>query len=260
VAPAIRVAVVAAVLWMRSSLEISTTAQKKGPRKGCVPGGQRTATLSGSDWTLVSPAVRSQAIKHGRDRSCIRSVPPASMPTGPLRGPQKSPSGFSSADPPHGSFLCPRRAVLGISRPQPHGHWCREAGEYGNRKTGSRAIFRAISPRIGPLLGLGYRRIECPRRNRTPLPACLRARRFQRQISRVNPAGRLKSRETRSRFSAVAAASVVCSCGAQRRVRACAAFRSRCPRSSTDRPTEPPDRLPSTRSSGRRECRWRIGR
>jgi len=28
-------------------------AQKKGPRKGCVPGGQRTATLSGSDWTLV---------------------------------------------------------------------------------------------------------------------------------------------------------------------------------------------------------------
>ena len=30
---------------------LARSAQKKGPRKGCVPGGQRTTTLSGSDWT-----------------------------------------------------------------------------------------------------------------------------------------------------------------------------------------------------------------
>jgi len=30
----------------------SLTAQKKGPRKGRVPGGRRTSSFSGSDWTL----------------------------------------------------------------------------------------------------------------------------------------------------------------------------------------------------------------
>ena len=49
----------AAIHWRQRATGICRASAKKGPRKGCVPGGQRTATLSGSDWTLRKPARRS---------------------------------------------------------------------------------------------------------------------------------------------------------------------------------------------------------
>src|ERR1700680_3473977 len=69
---------------------------KKGPRKGRVPGGQRTATFSGSDWTLaldsrtlggtslkcrrglVSEAARRQPCQRRRSVVRRKAHPPAS--------------------------------------------------------------------------------------------------------------------------------------------------------------------------------------
>ena len=78
--------------------------------------------------------------------ACIRSVPPASMPTGPLRGPQESRSPASPVQThPRGSF----RLFVGPHRLDSHAVRatfvaCREAGEYGNRKIAVKGGFLAL--------------------------------------------------------------------------------------------------------------------
>ena len=104
---------------------------KKGPRKGRVPGGQRTPSVSGSDWTLVElsrgircllgprslrsvslelPAVLPQP--QSTPRRCIRSLRMHPCRQQRFVGPQETASSFPvQAHPPCGEHSCfvPRR-------------------------------------------------------------------------------------------------------------------------------------------------------
>ena len=65
---------------------------KKGPRKSCVPGGQRTRNRSGSDWTLRHlrrPRFRS-GCRVGRWSKCPKRAACIHASGKALRGPQNS--------------------------------------------------------------------------------------------------------------------------------------------------------------------------
>jgi hypothetical protein len=72
------------------SNEPSAAAQKKGPRKSCVPGGLRTQHLSGSDWTSRGGHPCRRIVSVSRNAGIMNPKRAASLHAGgpTLRGPQ----------------------------------------------------------------------------------------------------------------------------------------------------------------------------
>ena len=139
--------------------------KKKGPRKGRVPGGQRTPSVSGSDWTLVelcarNPVSARSAIAAKRLPRIARRAAPTSINPPPLYSKPADASlpptalrraaGNRKQLPGAGPSTVWRTLVF---RAAPAGRSTRPvthvvAGEYGNRRNRSRSVFRQISRRI----------------------------------------------------------------------------------------------------------------
>ena len=68
-------------------------AQKKGPRKGCVPGGRRTRHFSGSDWTLPYRGIAARFCRLPRRAfsMCPKRAARFRADGHTLRGPQERP-------------------------------------------------------------------------------------------------------------------------------------------------------------------------